>query len=77
VKKLIRKREKSEYLKQDGSWTCRLGEAWIFQDVQQAIAAVTTHHLESVELIYLHGEELGQLDVTVPLSDAKKPLRQF
>jgi|ERR1044071_6449637 hypothetical protein len=67
MKKVVRKRGKPEYLKQDGSWTSRLGEAWIFQDVQQAISAANTHHLESVELVYLHAEQPGQYDIALPI----------
>jgi hypothetical protein len=72
VKKIIQNRDRPQYLKPDGTWTSDIGEAWRVENIQEAIAAVTVHQLEAVELLYLLGEQPGQYDFAVPLSDAPK-----
>ena len=72
MKRIIRKRNEPKYLRPDGTWTSDLREAWNIENIQAAITAVTVYHLEEVELLYLLGEQPGQYDFTVPLSDAPK-----
>jgi len=55
VKKIIQNRDRPQYLKPDGTWTSDIGEAWRVENIQEAIAAVTVHQLEAVELLYLLG----------------------
>ncbi len=68
MKKIIRKRKKPEYLRRDGTWTKRIGEAWLIEDISEAINAAREFELEATDLVYMANDRPGEYDVVIPFT---------